>query len=123
MCKLRISDRIWARKLVRWFGFLIHPNYAIEDIEISSCPGMVEYDKNKAIIFRVINEDNLHYYVLTEEGVPAVLTKESANRHNTVITGKVYYEKTIQGCYFVDSENDWEKRLEASRNRVKGKGY
>ena len=124
MCKLQISRMVWARKLVRWFGFLIHPDYSIEDLEISSCVGWVEYDPEMAVTYRVIDEDSRYYYTITEEGIPSMLSKEDANRSNTIVTGKVYYNKQLRDCHFIDCEEVWKERLQASRDRVQRKeGY
>lgn len=124
MCKLQLSQKVWARKLIRWFGFLIHPNYDMEDIEISSCVGCVEYNPETAVTYRVMDEDSRYYYTITEEGIPSMISKEAANRGNTIVTGKVYYSKQLRGCYFVDSEELWKERLKQSRERVQRKeGY
>lgn len=124
MCKLQLSQRVWARKLVRWFGFLIHPNYDMEDIEISSCVGCLNYNPEVATTYRVMDEDDRHYYTITDEGMPSMISKEDANRNNTVVTGKVYYNKQLRNCYFVDSEELWRERLKESRQRVQRReGY
>jgi hypothetical protein len=116
LCKTPLSKRVWVRKLVRRLGFLIYPDYDIEDIEINVQKYHDVYQR-----YRVTSEDDCYYHVITEEGNVATLSKDVATRSNTFITGKVFYEKGFKGCYLVDSEEEWEKRLAESMTRVKGK--
>jgi len=121
ICKTPISRKIWARKLVRWFGFLVHPDYDLESIEISSCAPYCTYDPNEAITYVVTNEDDIYYYAFNDDGNPIILNKNVYTRANTVFTGKVYYKREAEKCFIVDSDNEFEERLKKSEARVRSK--
>jgi len=107
-CKTPIYKRVWARKLVRWLGFLVYPDYDVEDVEIETYSGTK---------YRITNEDD-HYYYAIVDNIVITLFKPNLPRSCTFITGKVFYEKILHGCYIVDSEEEFQQRLKESELRV-----
>lgn len=117
MCKLNLPQRFWARRIVRWLGFDLYPNYQIEDIIVRSCPGMVEYNEEYAQDYHIVNENEFlftYYY----NGKLHSISKELFSPTNTKFV-KAVSKETFAGCPIVDSEAAWEKRFAESEAKMR----
>lgn len=115
-CKLHLNKRIWARKLVRWLGFELVPDYTLEDIEIRIFIPNTGSVREERLILTGMTSNTFEYYdedTSTFKGVD----KSFINTDTTQLV-KFHYKKKFMGCPIVDSEDAWEKRLKQSKEKV-----
>jgi hypothetical protein len=117
MCGMKISQVMWIRKLLRWMGFKLEPDFTIEDMVIDCSLGLIAFDPNNYEEFHIDSEDAYYYYLALSLSRPYGDRIERAKVHMDNTTNVRFRSKKNKTCVTIDAEVDFAERVRKSKEK------